>query len=381
MLEGAVKARSRTIPRTRGHLTSWAATGVLAALFALLPLVASGADGIGHRRPVVLVLVYSSGPEASAQLGALISDSLAVDLESQGIQVVPSNDSAVDDRAVAFLAGKNHADYALWGTYSLAGSEIRLDARWIDPARAAAVAAVSRTGALDFSFDAVVASLVGELVESQKMTFADLPAQPDQIAELPVTTASQQPVISRGVNLDPVGRPSFGPAALPPKAEPAFVPFAISLGSSPFIATFAALNYFPVGLDISFTALYRFRTAGGLIGIGLGSGVSGFHGKGAYAEADFSVIPIGIDLLYGTRTGSFIDFFAHIGGGPAIFSAKLTSGEFLSKVIPYATGGLGIQLSFFQSLGISLEAAYTCFFDSPDPIMGFAPSLSIDLRL
>ena len=43
--------------------------------------------------------------------------------------------------------------------------------------------------------------------------------------------------------------------------------------------------------------------------------------------------------------------------------------------------GEGVAAKALESLGISLEAAYTCFFDSPDPIMGFAPSLSIDLRL
>ena len=98
-------------------------------------------------------------------------------------------------------------------------------------------------------------------------------------------------------------------------------------------------------------------------------------------KAHFYVIPVGIEILYGTRTGSAIDFFTHVAGGPAVFAAKLTSGESLAKVIPFVTGGVGITLSLFDSLGISVEAGYACYFDSPDPIMGFTPALSVVLRL
>jgi hypothetical protein len=341
-------------------------------MLALLPIVPCGADGIAHRRPIVLVLVHSSSKSDNAPLSALIADSFRVELESQGIRVLSSDEPAADDRAIASLAEKNHADFALWGMYTLAGSEIQLNARWIDPVKKKAVGMASRTGALNLSFDAVVASLVDEIVEGQKKRFADLP---------PVPTTAQQPAAPLGPAVASDSRPAVSLVVRAPQAEPRIAPLAFSLGSAPFIATFTALNYFPVGLSVSLAGHYQMRAPGGLFGFGLTSGLSGFHGKGAYAEADFYVVPIGIDILYGTRTGSAIDFFAHLAGGPAIFAAILTSGKSLVKVIPYATGGVGILLSLFDSLGISLEGGYTCYFDSPDPIMGFAPSLSVVLRL
>jgi hypothetical protein len=225
-----------------------------------------------------------------------------------------------------------------------------------------------------------VASLVDEIVAGQKKGFSRLP--PEQALEAPLgPPAAPQPdkapaVAVVGGNWPPVSR-----AVQAPDAEPPIAPFAVSLKSAPFIATFDALNYFPVGLSFSLTGLYRVRVPGGLFGFGLSSGLSTFRGKGAYAEADFYVIPIGVDVLYGTRTGSAIDFFVHLGGGPAIFAARPTSGASLAKVIPYATGGVGITLSFFGRLGVSLEGGYTCFFDSPDPILGFTPSLSVVVGL
>ena len=344
----------------------------LTILLAVLPMVPCGAEEIAHRRPIVLVRVRSSSQSDNAPLSALIADSFKVELESQGIRVLPSDEPASDDHAIASLVEKNHADFALWGTYTLSGSEIRLDARWVDPLIKTAAGTASRTGTLNLSFDAVVASLVDEIVEGQRKRFAELP--PDKIEEAPpVPAAAQQPAAPLP--------PAVVPMVNAPKPEPRIAPLAFSLGSAPFIATFTALNYFPVGLNVTLTGLYRIRAPGGLLGFGLATGLNGFHGKGAYTEADFFIIPVGIEFLYGTRTGSLIDFFAHLEGGPAIFSAKPATGILLTKVIPYVAGGVGMTFSLFESIGLSLEGNYVCFFDSPDPIMGFAPSLSFLVRL
>jgi hypothetical protein len=332
----------------------------LAAVLAFMPLAPCGADGLAHRQPTVLVLVYSSSQSDNEALSTLIADSFKMELESQGIRTLSAAERAADDRAVAALATKNRADFALWGTYVQVGSEVQINARWIDPEKMAAAAYASRTGALNFSFDAVVSSLVDEIIESQKQRIDNLPPAPAE-------------------RTHPPPNPAQKPAE--PERRPRIPPFAFSLGSAPFIATFSALNYFPVGLSVSLAGHYQIRAPGGLFGFGLASGLSGFHGRGAYAEADFYVVPIGIDVLYGTRTGSAVDFFAHLAGGPAIFAATLTSGESLAEVIPYVTGGVGITLSLFDSLGISLEGGYTCFFEPADPIMGFTPSLSVLVRL
>jgi hypothetical protein len=329
-------------------------------VLASLPLVPCGADELARRQPIVLVLVYSSGQTDNQALSAMIADAFSMELESQGIRAVAVSERAPDDQAVAALAAKNRADFALWGTYVQVGSQVQLNARWIDPGTKAVAGHSSRTGALNLSFDAVVTSLVDEILEGQKQQIANLPLAPVE-------------------RIPPPALPAEKPAGTEKKER--FPHFAFSLGSAPFIATFQALNYFPLGLSASLTGRYQIPAPGGFLGFGLTSGLSGFHGKGSYAEADFYVIPTGIDVLYGTRTGSLLDFFVHVNGGPAVFMATLTSGETLAKVIPYVSGGVGVSLSLFDSLAIALEGGYTCFFDYPDPIMGFAPSLSIILRL
>lgn len=327
------------------------------------------AETANHRRPRVLVLVHTAARLDNVALSTLIRDSIRVELESRGIDPLQSDDPVTDSAALADLGGKISADYALWTTYSQTGSAIRLDARWIDVASRAESGQWSRTGELNLSFDSLVAGMVDELVDGQKESIARLPPPDPPVEAQPLAPAAPGP----------------GPVAAPvppaPASEPRIPKFGFSLGSAPFIATFAALNYFPVGLALSVSGHYQVRAPGGFAGFGLASGVNGFHGKGAYSQADFYVIPIGVDLLYGTRNGSRIDFYVYARGGPAVFTARLQTGEFLAKVIPFVQGGVGITVTVVDPVGLSLDGSYTSFFDSPDPIMGFTPSLSLVVKL
>ena len=55
-------------------------------------------------------------------------------------------------------------------------------------------------------------------------------------------------------------------------------------------------------------------------------------------------------------------------------------GNSLVKVVPYISSGLGILVSLTDNLGLSLDGSYTCFFDSPTPIMGVVPALSVVVK-
>jgi hypothetical protein len=357
---------------TRPLLTPAFCGCALVAALLFLPAVLCSADG-AHRWPKVLVIVHASSRDDNPALSALIADSMKAELESRSIDALTSADLVVDDAALAALGEQSHADYAIRGTYAQTGSAIRLEARWINFPDRKETGRASRSGELNLSFDSLVADLVDELVEGQKESIARLPLDVPAAESPPAAAPLSAPVREDAAALPPVVEP--------PVNEPRLAPLAFSFGSAPFIATFTALNYFPLGLALSLSGHYQVRAPGGLIGFGLASGVSGFHGKGAYSQADFYVIPIGIDLLYGTRTGSRIDFFAYVRGGPAIFMAKLSTGNSLAKVIPFVVGGVGINVLVLDPFGLSLDGSYTCFFDSPDPILGFTPSLSLVVKL
>jgi hypothetical protein len=336
------------------------AIAALVALIVVLPAAIAAADILPPRQAVVLIIVQSTSTADNKALSSLISDSIRLELEARGIKAVPVEEHPSDDKGAAALASRNKADFALWGTYAQSGANIQLSARWLDADRVNEPSQASRSGNLDLTFDALVTGLVDEIVDGQQKNIAKLPPAPAVEPSPPAT--APEPV----------------PRAAP---EPPLPRFAFSLSASPFIATFAALNYFPVGYSFTLDGHYQMKAPGGLFGAGVATGLSTFHGKGTYAQADFYVVPIGADVRYGTHTGSALDFYVHLAGGPAIFVAKLATGEALTKVVPYASGGVGIMWKPIDILALSLEAGYTCYFDSPDPVAGFAPALAVVLRL
>lgn len=90
-----------------------------------------------------------------------------------------------------------------------------------------------------------------------------------------------------------------------------------------------------MGLSVTISGQYRFRLPGGILGVGLTTGANAFQGKGDYAQADVVLIPVGPEAAYGTRSGSLLDFFVHVSGGPAVFAVRLSGGNPLAKIVPY----------------------------------------------
>jgi hypothetical protein len=352
----------------------------------LLSAVAGSAEGNAPRQAKVIILVRSSSPEDNPALSALIADSMSMELHAREIDVIPSTDLAADDTALRALEEKTHADFALSGVYEVTGSAVRLSVGWIDLADMREAGRASRSGELNLAFDDLVAGIVDELVEGQRDAIAAL--LPEAPSAGPAPSAQPEPEVPAEPPA-PAGPVTAASAAAPapPVIEPPagkearLAPLAFSIGSAPFIATFTALNYFPLGFAVTLNGRYQMRVTGGFLGIGILTGVSGFSGRGAYTQADFYVVPIGVDVLYGTLTGGRFDFFVHVGAGPAVLAAKPASGNLLAKVIPYALGGVGISWAMIDILAVSLDASYTCYFDSSAAIMGFTPSLSAVLKL
>ena len=187
----------------------------------------------------------------------------------------------------------------------------------------------------------------------------------EQVQKLPATESSVAP----GAGLQPAVQ------------VPALRKIVFTAGAAPFISTFAAAKYFDMGLSVTLAGQYRLRTAGGFLGLGGTTGVHWFEGKGAYASARFHLVPIGPDVWYGTLTGSPIDFFAHVNGGAAVFLATLSSGNTLAKVVSYVQGGVGVNVSIAEAIGVSIESSYAAYFDSPDPIMVYTPTFLVCIRL
>jgi hypothetical protein len=371
----------------------------LILLLSLAPIEVRAADA-SPRPPVVLIFMKSANALDEQVLRSLLVDSVTLDLSDRDMEVIAGEGfpRTVEEALLSSRAAE--ADFALVGTYALQERQVLLEIQWIDVGEQALSAQASRRGPLDLSFDAIVADAVREILSGQAERLASLPpraVKAEAHPAVPLTSAAVEAKIADLALPEPA--PPLQPLVSPPVESPDTVApplpvitraaggevtlrkFAFSAGAAPFISTFNATKYFSMGLSVTVSGQYRFRLPGGILGIGLTTGANAFHGKGDYAQADVALIPLGPEAAYGTRTGSLLDFFVHVSGGPAVFAVRLSGGNPLAKVVPYLMGGMGLTMSMAESLAISIDNSYTVFFDSPNPVMAYAPSVSIVVRL
>ena len=337
---------------------------LLFALLTLLPLRCDPAS----RVPVVLVLLHSSTVEETPSLRSLIVDAITVELEGRDIAAVSSEEKLADDHAVFSLAQKEKADFALAGTYTLVDQNVQLSLRWYDVGEKKTFPDAILWGPLDLSFDSVVSHLVGQVLDAQTERLTSLPPLPRPLPPAPAAP----PAASPAENASSVARV---PPAAPPKASP----LSFSVGSAPFIPVFKASAYIPtVGLSISVVGEYRFPLGVGLLGIVGVSGIDLFHAEKA-SVADAFAIPIGAGIVYRTLSGSLVDFALRADAGPSIFVLSPGGGGTSIGVVPFFSTGLGVTMNFSNFLAASVNLDYVAIL-VPDAIMGFVPSVALDMR-
>jgi hypothetical protein len=381
---------------------------VVLLILSLMAPVSAGA-GEPSTRPVVLVLLRSASGSEFEILRLLIVDSIRIELSSRELDaVIPAEVWQARD-SPASLAKRAGADFALAGTYDLAADEqVSIELRLIEAGGTSAIPLITRKGPLDFSFDALVAGAISEALEGQKNRIASARSARVEAARVATEkaaadrSAAEKAAIEKAAGEKAAAdksaaekaaaeRAAFEKAANAKAKEEADRKIAAVLqrpvrhwslfaAGAPFLATVEASEYFTLGLSVAVNGQYRFSVPGGLLGIGLATGLQRFHATGTAGEADSTLIPIGGTFTYGTNTGSRYDFFAHIDGGAALFILQPISGNASMGVVPYSLGGVGMTIAVFEKAGFIIDASYTAFFPRGVPIMGFSPSLGLFLR-
>jgi hypothetical protein len=346
-----------------------ARTLILLMLFAFLasPALYAGPSRI----PVILVLLHTSDKEETPSLRTVIVDAITVDLQTRSA-IALTSDQAVDDApGILSLARSMKADFVISGTYSLADRQVKLGLTWYDVELGKAYPEVRTEGSLDLSFDTVVSRLVADLLAGHEERLASLPLLPSSAPPAAAQTPAPEPVA-------PAAPPA--PVETMPLARTQRVsPLSFSVGSAPFIPVFKASGYIQnVGLSFSVEGEYRFPLSGGLLGIMAESGIHLFHAERA-STANAYAIPIAAGVTYRTITGSFVDFAAQVNAGPSLFILSPASGGSSIGVVPFLSSGLGLTMNFSAPLAASAHLDYVAIF-VPDVIMGFVPSVAIDVR-
>jgi len=320
--------------------------------------------------------------DENAEMQTVISDVLRLELGRSGVETTsvfeltgePMDKSLIQnsDMAPAFeLAVSSQIDFVLLGTFYQEGESFWLSCDIYDPREKILSASASRNMRIGFALDDIVADCVGELVTKMSESFANLPPRE---TEERVVQREIPPVVEKGV---PPGR---GETEIE-EAEEAFRRFQFSLGFAPFLVVGRASEFFKSGLSPSFLGSYWVELPFGRLGLGLYGALILFVPEDISVSSSSYFIPLGADVRFGLGDPSPISLYFRLSGGPSLLSLNLNETETQTKIVFYGLGGIGVNIGITDMFGITVDSSFTVIFEGEEPIMGYSPSVYLDLRL
>jgi hypothetical protein len=371
----------------------------------LLAAVPGGAQETAGTPTAVLGLMRPA-EGADGALREVLTSSIAVKLARWGLQPITEPAEAIGtasetDPATLFtLARSVQADYVLAGVYNNTRDEIEIRLVWYNVTTQQAAAVTSERGRLGLATDRVLSQALadifsevgGDLPGSRGLGRIEAPsptAETVALHTLPgaangVRPSPRQPAAPSDPSLRPEVRPGEPAAADNPAVSGGRVRrkhVELSTAGSAFVATGRAADYFKIGYGSSMTFDLLFPGGGGNFGLGLYAGVNYFQAEGVATSADAMLIPLGVDLRYGLDEGLPLGLIVHISGGAAMLMLRSDFWGNMTKPVPYALGGLGVNLPFGRSVGTALDVSYSAYFEGSVVIMAFSPSVSLYFRL
>ncbi len=365
-----------------------------AVLISVCAFPQSGSPTAGERlnRPAVVLVAALPAPEVDVSgVEDVVLETVRLELERAGLEAVVGPDRLPADEASlpeAVRAGE--ADFAVLARLSGSDRAVAIELSWYGSEPFRRISREVLHGKVDLSLDRLIAASIRQVLEREAQELARYrraaaagetgapesagPAAGKEVRRVP---ASSPP--GREGNLP--GRGGATPGLPAPGGVPPTGRFELCAGSAMFLTVGAAAGYFKLGFFPSISAAYALRLPSALLEIGLSAGVNLFQAVGSQAYADSLLLPVGLDLRYIGAPSFPLSPFLRLGGGPALLGMNPNGTGMLYKPIPYLLGGIGLYARLFGKAGIVVDSTYTVFFEGPSPIMGYAPGLSIYLRL
>lgn len=205
--------------------------------------------------------------------------------------------------------------------------------------------------------------------------------------ELDVSIQKEISLMGSLIEEDVESHPEFT-VLIPAEEEPApapeieeFLPLFFSAGFSPFFTTGKASNYFTIGFVPELAGQYRFPLLFGYLGIGAFVSLNYSRAEGSASTSENIFLSTGPLLQMGITMNPRLDFFMDINGGVSVFFLNVDEEGYKSTVIPYLSGGLGINIDIKQPLGLTVSTDFSLYFENSVFISGFSPFAGIYLNL
>jgi hypothetical protein len=380
----------------------------IALLFSVLSVQAQEQSETVMRRGVILLLDRPQDQEVERLFQSIIAQSIRWNLERKNLGVIekytPSYgvEEIKDPFQILDTNDRSRADFVLLSEYANRGQDLELRMVWYDPQTGERLQEVTRRGRKDLVLDKMIREVVSELLVAAGDSLADLPLRElpaEQSLFVPVGVGNGSEVGSTANQVDGHAGTLPSTESNPPRPQPPSdggnpangmmsiqepqgeKHFEIALGCAPFVTTGVASEYFKLGVLPSLSLSYIFQGRLMRLALGLYSGLNYFSASGTVASASNFIIPLGLSLRYeiGNERHPSVQF--GISSGPALFLMNSTANGLLAGLTFYGRGSLGVRLPLGSTFGVTIEAGYDVYWEQPNPIMGFSPSVLTSIRL
>jgi hypothetical protein len=150
-------------------------------------------------------------------------------------------------------------------------------------------------------------------------------------------------------------------------------------GMAPYVLVGRTGDYGRLGLNTSISVGYRFIGDRSQLILGMSTGVCSFTAESAASRSRIVLVPLSAQVSLRT-TPTHLGFLVHLAGGPAAFLFNQDQGGYQFKLVPYATTGLGVEIPILSQLGLLIDLSFSVYYESSQPVMGYAPAASVYYR-
>jgi hypothetical protein len=312
--------------------------------------------------PLVLEVTRATTQEANPLFQRVIEEAVTLEMERTGLRVISHREileaSEISDPIDPIELGRKvEAEFVLSSTYAVTDGTIEIGFSWFDLGENRRRPTVYRTSRMDLALDRIIRGAVTEILEAEKERIAGLVREVEQEA----ATGEETSAKLEGPNQEETSM------ELQKRFE-------VSVGFSPFIATGDVSAYFKFGFMPLLYGGYRIPLQNGILAIGLMAGINIFQAEGLIASSQNLLIPVGPELRYTFSQGGAFELYARVAGGPALFVVNVEETGQFTKIIPFATTGIGFSFPLSETLGLTIDASYAVYFDTASLLMGFTPA-------
>ena len=382
---------------------------ILLLLAAIGCSMTAWADQPAGAKKIVMTVTSTMDAERSDTLEKVLNESIHVALEVAGFRwttpegALPSAELLTADEGPAGWAdlydygAAESIDFILAAFYQLEGSNVSIDFQLHDVGERKEMVAGEAKGRLDLTFDRVVAEAIEEMVvrsgvtPARPYTAGENGKEPDVAASAdgkngasasPPDASPKESETAPAISTPAVGvgEPGIVPAQ-EPQEKTTIQRLELSAGFAPFLTVGGASEYFRFGLLTSLYVNYRIPVGSGYLAVGIYAGANYFQATGIVATSDSLLIPAGVDFRLAPIGGTRLSLFLRLSGGPAVLILNPNKTGALSKVVPYALGGIGINLALGRWFGFTLDSSFSIFYVQSLPIMGYTPSVYLFIRI